>query len=56
MNIMFFGTFVLYGSCSGGKTLVSEILMLRRLGLYCHGEKYHGSILYIVPFISLAEV
>ena len=41
---------------SGGKTLVAEILMLRRLALHLKGKKNSATILYVVPFISLAEV
>eukprot|EP01041_Mallomonas_annulata_P000304 gene304-549_t len=39
---------------SGGKTMVAEILMLRSLALkgYGHG---HGMVLFVVPFVSLAE-
>ena len=34
---------------SGGKTLVAEVLMLRRLALF------GGLTLFVVPFVSLAE-
>ena len=35
---------------SGGKTLVSEILMLRKIG-----TSPGGTIFFIVPFVALAE-
>ena len=35
---------------SGGKTLVSEILMLRKIALFSR-----GTIFFIVPFVALAE-
>eukprot|EP01036_Dinobryon_divergens_P040375 gene40375-53369_t len=48
------GNLVYSAPTSGGKTMVAEILMLRSLALkgYGHG---HGMVLFVVPFVSLAE-
>lgn len=43
------GNLVYSAPTSGGKTLVAEILMLRRIGLKS------GTIFFVVPFIALAE-
>ena len=44
------GNLIYSAPTSGGKTLVAEILMLRRLAL-----KPRGCVLFVVPFIALAE-
>jgi len=47
------GNLIYSAPTSGGKTLVAEILMLRRLGL--RGPGGRGCVLFVVPFIALAE-
>jgi superfamily II helicase len=45
------GNLVYTAPTSGGKTLVAEVLMLRRLA-----ARQPGTVLFVVPFIALAEV
>jgi replicative superfamily II helicase len=50
MNNIRLGNLIYSAPTSGGKTLVSEILMLRKIGL-----STGGTIFFIVPFVALAE-
>ena len=47
------GSLVYSAPTSGGKTMVAELLMLRRLALRTRGGR--GTIFFVVPFVSLAE-
>ena len=44
------GNLIYSAPTSGGKTLVAELLMLRKIGL-----SPQGTIFFIVPFVALAE-
>ena len=43
------GNLIYSAPTSGGKTLVAELLMLRRIALH------KGTVLFVVPFVALAE-
>ena len=47
------GNLVYSAPTSGGKTLVAEMLILRRLGGIPQGQR--GTVFFVVPFVALAE-